>query len=407
MRRSIVVFTSVFPYGGTADFMTYEIGVLSEAFDKVLLVPSDNVGGTIFPLPKNVMVDLSVAKANKRRFRQSLRNNTSVLGVNGLINEIINAHYPKTHPRAFGRLFLFLGQALEFYKWANANYENHLRDSICYSYWMHSAAYALTLLKRKYPLTVISRVHGFDVYAEQHYPPYMPCHEATVSGLDKVYAISENGHKRLTQLYPQFTDKFAISRLGTVDPECTSPISPQHELRVASCSSIVPVKRIPLLIDGLIEFHKRFPHTQLYWDHLGGGVLFESVKDYAKTLPDGVKWHMWGQVSHEEVIKFYCKNSVDVFVNVSASEGVPVSIMEAQSCGIPVIATSVGGTPEIVNTENGLLISEQASPSEIAEALYHFTSKPLNKRTASRKWWMTHYNAISNYENFVKILNNL
>ena len=44
---------------------------------------------------------------------------------------------------------------------------------------------------------------------------------------------------------------------------------------------------------------------------------------------------------------------VDLFLTVSANEGIPVSIMEAQSFGIPVIATDVGGISEIVNNVNG------------------------------------------------------
>lgn len=41
---------------------------------------------------------------------------------------------------------------------------------------------------------------------------------------------------------------------------------------------------------------------------------------------------------------------------MSDSEGIPVSIMEAMSFGIPVIARNVGGMSEIVNEENGLLL---------------------------------------------------
>ena len=49
-------------------------------------------------------------------------------------------------------------------------------------------------------------------------------------------------------------------------------------------------------------------------------------------------------------------NDFDLFVNMSLSEGIPVSIMEAISFGIPIIATNVGGNAEIVNDETGVLI---------------------------------------------------
>ncbi|MDD0858820.1 glycosyltransferase [Arthrobacter alpinus] len=55
-----------------------------------------------------------------------------------------------------------------------------------------------------------------------------------------------------------------------------------------------------------------------------------------------------GAVANDEVLNFYRNHEISVFINVSTSEGVPVSIMEAISFDIPVVATSVGGTPEIV-----------------------------------------------------------
>ena len=81
---------------------------------------------------------------------------------------------------------------------------------------------------------------------------------------------------------------------------------------------------------------------------------------------------------------------VDLFLNVSEYEGVPVSVMEAQSFGIPVIATAVGGTPEIVNEENGFLLPENPSQDEIASAIYDVVTnkeKWEKKRMLSRKNW--------------------
>lgn len=53
----------------------------------------------------------------------------------------------------------------------------------------------------------------------------------------------------------------------------------------------------------------------------------------------------------------YSEHPVDVFINLSTNEGVPVSIMEAISFDIPIVATDVGGTSEIVTDETGILVS--------------------------------------------------
>ncbi|MBN1480981.1 glycosyltransferase [candidate division KSB1 bacterium] len=62
-------------------------------------------------------------------------------------------------------------------------------------------------------------------------------------------------------------------------------------------------------------------------------------------------------------------NSADIFLLASKSEGIPISLLEAMSAGLPVIATRVGGMPEIVQHRvNGLLIKANA-PSAIAESI--------------------------------------
>ncbi len=90
-------------------------------------------------------------------------------------------------------------------------------------------------------------------------------------------------------------------------------------------------------------------------------------------------------------------------MNVSESEGVPVSIMEAQSFGIPVIATNVGGTPEIVNEENGHLLTANPTANEIASSFYDVAfnkEKWKNKRKLSHKNWEENFNAEKNYRAF-------
>ena len=85
-----------------------------------------------------------------------------------------------------------------------------------------------------------------------------------------------------------------------------------------------------------------------------------------------------------------------MFLNASVSEGTPVSVMEAISCGIPVIATAVGGNPEIVSEVNGLVVSPDPTPGEIAAAMIGLIDAPeaaAAKRQGSRRVWESRYNA--------------
>ena len=94
---------------------------------------------------------------------------------------------------------------------------------------------------------------------------------------------------------------------------------------------------------------------------------------------------------------------------MSESEGIPVSIMEALSFGIPCIATDVGGTREIVvSGNNGWLLGEDYAVEAVAEIIrnyYTFTAeKTAQLRNNARLFWEQKYDADINYRKFIKEL---
>jgi len=80
-------------------------------------------------------------------------------------------------------------------------------------------------------------------------------------------------------------------------------------------------------------------------------------------------------------MRIYEKGEVDVVVLPSTDlgdgvhEGIPVSLMEAMSYGIPVISTTTGGIPELLGSEAGLLVPER-DPLALAEAIEHLARDP-------------------------------
>ncbi len=83
---------------------------------------------------------------------------------------------------------------------------------------------------------------------------------------------------------------------------------------------------------------------------------------------------MPGAAEQDQVLN-WCQQA-DIGVLTSDNEGLPVSLMEAAACGVPVVATSVGGVPELV--EHGVtgLLSNRGEPQGVADALEKLIGEP-------------------------------
>ena len=124
-----------------------------------------------------------------------------------------------------------------------------------------------------------------------------------------------------------------------------------------------------------------------------------------RTLPENVVCDFRGYVSNQDLMLEYSNNDYDVFINVSSTEGIPVSIMEAMSFGIPAIASNVGGTNEIViDGFNGFLIDSDFIVEGVVNKLKHLISISetdyIRLRTNARLFWNQTFFAKDNYKKF-------
>ena len=114
---------------------------------------------------------------------------------------------------------------------------------------------------------------------------------------------------------------------------------------------------------------------------------------------------------NEKIMDFLKLNSVNVFLNVSTTEGLPVSIMEALSFGIPVIATDVGGVGELVNERTGKLLNVNIDAAELSIKISEILMLPAEKKSElrlnARKMFLEKVSADINYRNFYEVLSRL
>jgi glycosyltransferase involved in cell wall biosynthesis len=285
-------------------------------------------------------------------------------------------------------------------------------NTIFYTYWLDNITLGIGMAKEKFPnIRLVSRAHEKDLYSHSRPNNYFSYRPQTLHLLDRLFLISEHGKAYITNAFPWIADRCEVSRLGVGDKGILNPGSTDGIFRIASCSSLTPVKRVDLLVSGIAQAALERPEQQFIWNHFGDGPLADKTKLIAsRVLPNNVKWRLHGALPNRDIIQFYQEEPLDLFLNVSSSEGIPVSIMEVACFGIPVMATAVGGTPEIVSSKNGKLLSPDPSPLEISARLLAFLDDPQLRvlaRKYSRQVWQEEYDADRNYPGFANRLLNI
>lgn len=266
---------------------------------------------------------------------------------------------------------------------------------IYYSYWNNYGLYALTRAKERGLLgsgKVVARTHGYDLYHERQPFGRQPVKQQTDRSLDRLYFISRQGMDYYLQHFSaeNIPGKYLLSRLGTPDrglspiPEGGSP------LKLLSLSNAVPVKRVERIIQALSLIQE----IPISWVHYGDGpelVRLRSLADSLLSTKKNITFSLPGAVENSILMETLSQTPFHCLLNVSASEGLPVSVMEALSFGIPVLATAVGGTSELVSPDVGRLLPADVSPEEIASALIDLYRRSPEEAAAlrhnARKTW--------------------
>lgn len=402
-EKSIVFFTIGYPYGKGDEFLEAEMKCAELYFDKVLIVSCNKEPDTVSQyVPRNAKLislrgDISSLELLFIRISclfsyQTWRQVLIGIKQNGFA-EATNCIYATIADQSLIKLLRrkednWLGK-YDFY----------------YSYWLTGAATYLALRKRKTDGLVFSRTHGYDCFSYRGFHPYR---KEQLNNLDYIFPISNAGKEDLIK---QGCDenKIIVSRLGVEKPDSTmNPFVPSETKTIVTCSNIVDLKRLDLLIDAL----DMIDDININWVHFGDGVQKEEIQQMAVqklSKKKNIQYSFRGRVLPAEVLNYYSSVSIDCFINCSDVEGIPVSIMEAMSYGIPCIARDVGGNREIVTNNNGLLIPGDGSAEKLREAIIKILTMSIDDYEVLRKsafeTYLQRFDAKKNYRTFYEHLN--
>lgn len=384
--NNLVLITNSYPQKGKEGFLHLEVPILAKNFDKIFLLPL-NSGGESHAVPSNVIVDnLFCRDVGKSKKLNALLK----LGFPFLKMFFSEKRKTKSNISLMFKLGALALRLKTFIKEENLKNSN----TLFYSYWLDEGAAILSILKENdSSVKAISRAHGYDLY-EEDYPQGLPFfYKFSINRLNQIFFISKNGKEYFQSKYNLNSDKLKVSYLGTRNTEIGPAPSANKPYKIASCSSMVSLKRLDLLANALSNME-----IDIEWHHFGDGPMKNELEEIIKGSENcSAKFH--GHVSNEDLMKHYAKNDFHLFVNVSRTEGLPVSLIEAASFGIPLLATDVRGSGEICNENTGVLIPADCNISLLQNEIRRALGVDWD-RNSIRQFWLDNFQAKSNFEDF-------
>lgn len=408
MKTNLLLVTQGFPYGESErGFLPTELEALRRHFhvtllafdngDPMLYPPAEDVVYERYTWPTRAPVLQMITQLRFPEVRADLRRVT---------------RYGKANLRqAAGRIVAYSLRA----QWVRPILRTVIREQnidLVYTYWCVQATVAALRLKEEFPsLRVVTRFHGADLYLEQARFAWQPLRPFIADGCDRLLFVCRTGMEYFLSLWDgAWREKAQVAYIGSRPlPQPESMRRPDEALGLISCSSLISLKRVSLILDALTLL----PSEHLVdWHMLGDGELRADLEKQARELQalhPNIRCTFHGHVPNPRLAEVYREAGAQLFITVSETEGLPVSIMEAYSMGIPVVATAVGGIPEMLEDgQSGFLLPANPSAAEVATMLERYIALPRDDKAIFSQYayacWQARFNAEENAEALVRML---
>lgn len=359
--KKLAIILKDYPYKRGEPYFHRELQTLSQHFTEIVLFSRHNCeeGETFhFQVPEGVkVVNIGVRQTWRSKLQTVV---TAVLqdGFKHVFDDIRNGQTPvnlltlKT-ALAYDDMATLHGKAIEAELLRSGNTTD---DFIWYSYWCDEAAYLIAQWRAAKKISLaLSRTHSFDIYISRHPFSYLPYRQFIANNLTIILCVSNHGVKFLQNRHSDVWHNFELSYLGVEDISRIS-MDERKPLKILSLSNIVPIKNLEAIIQALSEWNSH----PIHWHHMGGGRMDEyelgiiRLANEKLGIKGNIEFTFHGFIPPSMVLGKIGELKPHVLVNSSHFEGIPVSMMEVASLGIPIIGPHICGVPEIVmREENG------------------------------------------------------
>lgn len=395
----------------STSFVYNDISKFSKEFDQVILFSINKIIDRK-NLPANIkIIDEFLDWKRYKKFNILFNNLYDILKI--YFKECVQTKKLLSFRKSVALLSSNIFKANEILRHISINNLKIDKHTLFYSFWFYDCIYIAWLKTILKNIRTVSRAHSGDLY-ENHISIKNQIHFRyfILNYLDNVYPVSKMGTIYLKTKYPRYIDKVEAALLGTKDYNVENPFN-KNQFVVVSCASFRHHKRIHKIAQMILLMK-----INVKWLHFGHENLtskdpkIEEYKKYKNLIShkSNIEYVSMGYYSNEMLMNFYSKTPINLFISLSAAEGIPVSMMEAISFGIPVLSTDVGGCNEIVNDNTGILIPYSTDMQSVCNLITEFKDSHKNTqefRIKVREFWKQNFDADKNYRKFFDSLNRI
>jgi colanic acid/amylovoran biosynthesis glycosyltransferase len=213
-----------------------------------------------------------------------------------------------------------------------------------------------------YDYCTIPRKEGRNVYDQMF------------QNVDLVTIHSAYGRERLIDLGCP-AEKLCRLHVGVDPVEFPSKaryLAPDEDVRILTVARLVPIKGIAYAIEAIAELHARA--IAVHYDIIGDGPERLNLERQIQQLGLAQVVTLHGSQNAQAIREMLSQAHVFLLPSIrndGDEEGTPVSLMEAQAAGLPVVASSTGGIPEVVRDGiSGLLFPERNAAAMVEKLIW-------------------------------------
>ena len=372
---NILMLTSLFPIPNNPQKGIFVYNMLKAIKEKARFV-------VVVPVPYLLFTHRSTGKEFRESFKEKLMDTLPN------VDDIIYVDYPFL-PRAFHPIF----SGFLYYKLKKLFSHLVRKNSfdLLHSHFLFPEGVISAKLGKEFSIKSICTVHGSDLNIMAHRVYWKPFLSYALSNLTGLVFVSESlKEKFLSQVLkdkklkdlnlavvPNGFADWATPSGEPTDEHLIRRLREQKKKIILFVGNLIKIKRPDIAVEALEYVRRKGCNAVLVI--IGKGPEESKIKAKAArlNLREGKDFILLGRIAHGRVL-FWMKES-DVLVLTSDNEGMPSVILESLSLGTPVVATAVGGIPEVVLDGFNGFLCHRNDPREVATHIIEAISRSWDK----------------------------